>query len=207
MGRSRTTGVAVDGSFEVHEELGARHLRVCGRFGEVVGAGEGRWSAPSPCESWSARDVVEHVIGFHDVLLLRPLGAKPSRPRDDVAERWRLTYEALDRVLARADVLAGTVDVPAVANNPPTRLDARRILPMLTQDVLVHTWDLARAVGADDRLDPEQCAHFYGRLPADPDALVAAGKFAPPVSVGPDADVEARLLARLGRDPTWEPPG
>jgi hypothetical protein len=28
------------------------------------------------------------------------------------------------------------------------------MMPNLTRDVLVHTWDLARAVGADDRLDP-----------------------------------------------------
>ena len=27
------------------------------------------------------------------------------------------------------------------------------MMPNLTRDVLVHTWDLARAVGADDRLD------------------------------------------------------
>ena len=43
------------------------------------------------------------------------------------------------------------------------------------------------------------------RLPADPDALVASGMFAPPIAIDPDTDVQHRLLARLGRDPAWRP--
>ncbi len=76
-------------------------------------------------------------------------------------------------------------------------------MPRLTQDVLVHTWDLARAVEADDRLDPNWCAIFVDDLPADPNALSASGMFAAPVAVNEQADVQARLLARLGRDPSW----
>ena len=41
--------------------------------------------------------MLEHVIGFHDVLLLRPLGLKPERPRDDPQIRWELTYGALEK--------------------------------------------------------------------------------------------------------------
>ncbi|EUA42201.1 mycothiol maleylpyruvate isomerase N-terminal domain protein [Mycobacterium xenopi 4042] len=55
------------------------HLAVCRRFGDAVRAADGKWQRPSPCEGWNARDVVEHVIGFHDALLLRPLGLKPER--------------------------------------------------------------------------------------------------------------------------------
>ncbi|BCO35690.1 hypothetical protein [Mycobacterium heckeshornense] len=76
-------------------------------------------------------------------------------------------------------------------------------MPRLTRDVLVHTWDLARAVGADDRLDPNWCALFFGQLPAEPDALRASGMFAAPVAVDDDTDIQSRLLARLGRDPAW----
>ena len=42
------------------------------------------------------------------------------------------------------------------------------MMPNLTRDVLVHTWDLARAVGADDRLDAGWCEQFYAALPTDP---------------------------------------
>jgi hypothetical protein len=56
------------------------HMAVCRRFGETVRSADRKWNRRSPCEAWDARGVLEHVIGFHDVLLLRPLGVKPDRP-------------------------------------------------------------------------------------------------------------------------------
>jgi hypothetical protein len=61
---------------------GELHLAVCRRIGATVRAAEERWNCPSPCDGRNARDVLEHVIGFHDVLLLRPLGLKPQRRRE-----------------------------------------------------------------------------------------------------------------------------
>jgi hypothetical protein len=63
-------------------EIARRHLRVCARFSDAVGAADGHWRQPSPCAKWDARGVLEHVIGFHDVLMLRPLAVKPDRPRE-----------------------------------------------------------------------------------------------------------------------------
>src|SRR5271167_3006758 len=138
-------------SGEHRGEIAGRHLRACRRFGQAVAAAPDRWSAPSPCTDWDARAVVEHVIGFHDVLLLRPMGAKPDRPKGDPAARWEITYAALVALFERPGLFDGPVDVPAVGNNPPTRIEAAPLVGLLSQDVLVHTWDLARAVGADDR--------------------------------------------------------
>src|SRR4051794_36794096 len=179
--------------------IAARHLRVCERFGQAVADATGKWGRPSPCSEWDARGVLEHVIGFHDVLLLRPLNAKPDRPRDDPLQRWLVTYRALRTVLTRPGFLDAPVAVPAVGNNPATQLDAAPLVAGLTQDVLVHTWDLARALGADDRLDRELCEHCLRHLPPDPDALVSSGMFGPAVDVGNDADPQIQLLARLGR--------
>jgi uncharacterized protein (TIGR03086 family) len=164
------------------------HLAVCRRFGEAVRSANGKWDRRSPCDAWDARGVLEHVIGFHDVLLLRPLGLKPSRPREDPQVRWQLTYDSLTE---------------ALRSGRATQLDAHKLVPNLTRDVLVHTWDLARAIGADDRLDPGWCELCYAGLPADPQALSASGMFSAPVAVDNESDVQARLLARLGRDPSW----
>jgi uncharacterized protein (TIGR03086 family) len=168
--------------------IAERHLAVCRRFGEAVAAAENKWDRRSPCDEWDARAVLEHVIGFHDVLLLRPLGLKPDRPRDDPQMRWQLTYESLVKALESGEV---------------TRLEAYRLMPNLTRDVLVHTWDLARAIGADDRLDPDWCELFYAALPTDSAALIASGMFGSPVAVNNEIDVQAKLLARLGRNPLW----
>jgi uncharacterized protein (TIGR03083 family) len=183
------------------DEVAELHLAVCRRFGEAVRSAHGRWDRRSPCDEWDARAVLEHVIGFHDVLVLRPLALKPSRPRGgtsrlrgkDPQVRWQLTYDSLAAALA-----------PGRAIRP----DTRQLIPKLTRDVLVHTWDLARAVEADDRLDPEWCELFYADLPADPQASFPSGMFKAPLAVNDESgeiDVQARLLARLGRDPSWRP--
>jgi uncharacterized protein (TIGR03086 family) len=189
------------------DALGERHLAMCRRFGESVRAAHGKWDRRSPCDAWDARGVLEHVIGFHDVLLLRPLGLKPDRPLNDPQTRWDLTYGALEKAFAPGRRLFQlVVDVPQLQGNPATRLDARAVMPNLTRDVLVHTWDLARAVGADDRLDTGWCEHFYAALPNDPLALSVSGMFDAPVALGDQADVQSKLLARLGRNPSWQPP-
>jgi uncharacterized protein (TIGR03086 family) len=189
------------------DELGDRHLAVCRRFGESVRAANGKWDRRSPCDAWDARGVLEHVIGFHDVLLLRLLDLKPDRPRDDPQIRWDLTYGALEKAFEPGRRLFEcVVDVPELQSNPATRLDALAIMPNLTRDVLVHTWDLARAVGADDRLDAGWCEQFCVALPTDPQALSVSGMFDAPVAVSDHTDVQSKLLARLGRNPSWQPP-
>ena len=91
---------------------GELHLAVCQRFSAAVRAADGKWHHPSPCAGWDARDVLEHVIGFHDVLLLRPLGLKPQRPGDDPGRRWSLTLDRLEQALRRDGLFEQVVEVP-----------------------------------------------------------------------------------------------
>jgi uncharacterized protein (TIGR03086 family) len=174
----------------MNADVGELHLAVCRRFGAAVRSAAGLWDRQSPCAAWNARDVLEHVIGFHDVLLLRPLDLKPDRPREDPQRRWKLTYYQLQKAFSHDGFDRAVVD-------------ADRLVPRLTQDVLVHTWDLASAIGADGTLEPNWCAYFLDRLPVDLSALSASGMFAAPVALEDQTDTQSRLLARLGRDPSW----
>lgn len=175
----------------------ARHNRACAGFGEVVRrVGEG-WERPSPCSDWDTRGVLEHVIGFHDVLLLRPLGAKPDRPKNDPLARWVVTAEAITEVL-------GEQEDHAVEVHGGSTLNLNRLIPMLTTDVLVHTWDLARATDVFATLDPELCQDSLAAV-QHAAGLAASGMYAAPIDVSSDASVEDRLVAYLGRDPTWRP--
>jgi uncharacterized protein (TIGR03086 family) len=142
--------------------------------------------------------VVEHVIGFHDVLLLRPFGTKPSRPKGDPAARWAVTVEAILATLELPAVRDGDTDVPGAG-----AMDVGTVLPLLTTDVLIHTWDLSQAVGADVPLDAELCAIAYESGAAGADRRQASGMFAPPVPVPDGAGVTAKMLAIHGRDPAW----
>jgi uncharacterized protein (TIGR03086 family) len=165
------------------ERVGEPHRRACAGFSVVVAAAAGQWEAPSPCEGWSARDLVEHVIGFHEVLVLRPLEIKAHRPREGTAARWTATETAINASLG-------------LLND-----DMARLLPALTTDVLVHTWDLARAVGADETLDSELVALALAAAERSADTLAASGMYAPPVAVSADATPQQRMLARYGRSP------
>lgn len=186
-------------------DIADRHRQICKAFGdEVRGVGD-RWQAPSPCGEWDARGVLEHVIGFHDVLLLRPLGAKPQRPKGDPVGRWTVTFTALDQLLNRSGLFDGVVDVPAVGNNPPTQIDAARLIPALSLDVLIHTWDLGRASGHEVTLDPDLCRTFLDGLPTNESSLSRTGMYASPQPLPAESDAQAKLLARLGRDPDWIP--
>ena len=70
-----------------------------------------------------------------------------------------------------------------------------------TTDVFMHRWDLARATGQDETLDPDKCAvMFEGMLPMD-EMLRQSGQYGPRVDVPDDADVQTKLLAFIGRTP------
>jgi uncharacterized protein (TIGR03086 family) len=167
------------------------HRQACDAFTLAVRSAGGHWEAPSPCTEWDARGVLEHVIGFHDVLLLRPLEAKPTRPKDDPEARWATTAEAIFSALSRPGVV-----------------DAQRasLLGVLTTDVVIHTWDLSKAVGREVVLDTRLCQIGLERALANKAQFEASDMFRPPVPISQDASVQDRLLAFFGRDPDWRAP-
>jgi uncharacterized protein (TIGR03086 family) len=68
-------------------------------------------------------------------------------------------------------------------------------------DVLVHTWDLARATGGDETLDAAEVRDMLaGMLPMD-EVLRQSGHYGPRVEVPGDADEQTRLIAFTGRTP------
>jgi len=70
-----------------------------------------------------------------------------------------------------------------------------------TTDVLLHTWDLARATGGDERLDPGEVHRLLiGMEPMD-EVLRSSGHYGPRTPVPDDADEQTRLLAFIGRRP------
>lgn len=186
----RLTGVTAP---EPLSSLVERHRRACSGFGRAVSAADGKWARATPCSEWDARALVEHVIGFHEVLLLKRLGVRAHRPRDDTVERWLATERAL----------FGALEGEAAA--PSGAVDVVQLLPILTADVLAHTWDLARAVGADATLDATLCEHALATVEPNDERLRASGMFGARVSVPAGADAQTRLVAFFGRDPQWRP--
>jgi uncharacterized protein (TIGR03086 family) len=173
-----------------------RYRRNAAAFEALIAATPStRWEDPSPCEGWTARDVVRHVVGLTaDMLLERDVELTPSPPVDvDPLESFRAASSDLERVLAD----------PSVASKRVNYLDAA-----LSFDVAQHWWDLAKATGQDATMDPDFVATTWellcGMTPEwwewQRDTISAYG---PPVTVPAGAPLQDRLLGLLGRDPHW----
>ncbi len=178
-----------------------RYQKVAAAFTERVQAvPPGAWAAPAPCEGWVARDVVRHLVEWLPAFFFSgtwDVGA-PAIPSVDEAPvaAWR----ALDGAIQAA------LDDPAVATaERDTRMGRSSFeatLDMIcTGDVLIHTWDLARATGLDEALDPDEVHRMLEGVEPMDEALRTSGHYGPRVEVPADADEQARLLAFLGRQP------
>ncbi len=77
----------------------------------------------------------------------------------------------------------------------------REYLGQLTADHVIHAWDLAKGIGADERLDPDLVQFVYDFMAPQVEQWAAAGVFAAPVAVPDDADLQTKLLAMTGRTP------
>jgi uncharacterized protein (TIGR03086 family) len=162
--------------------------------------GTSDWEAPAPCVDWTARDVVRHLIEWLPDFLQSGAGvtlpAGPSVDSDPVGA-W----------LAHAGAVQAVLDDPASADVPFTNPHTgsmplpSAIAVFYTSDVFLHSWDLARATGQDERLDQARCAGMLeGMLPMDA-VLRTSGHYGPRVAVPDDADAQTKLLAFIGRDP------
>jgi uncharacterized protein (TIGR03086 family) len=164
----------------------------------VRGVDAGGWDNPAPCDGWVARDVVRHLVEWFPAFL--KAGADVDLPKGppvdaDPVAAWTVHNDAVQALLDDPATQGRILSNPHVGDVP---LD-RAIDMFYTTDVFMHTWDLARATGQDERLDPDKCAQVLdGMLPMD-QALRASGEFGPRVEVPEGADVQARMLAFIGR--------
>ncbi len=62
------------------------------------------------------------------------------------------------------------------------------IVDVLPEDVLIHTWDLARATGGDEHLDQVAVEHVYDHLKPLDDVLRQPWAFGPTTTPPPSAD-------------------
>jgi uncharacterized protein (TIGR03086 family) len=177
------------------------HRAVAGLFTERVrGVAAGRWDDPAPCEGWVARDVVRHLVEWFPAFLKSgadvDLPAGPSADDDPVAA-WTVHSDGVQALLDDPATSDRVLRNPHIGEVP---LD-RAVDMFYTSDVFMHTWDLARATGQDERLDPVKCGQLLDGMVAMDEALRSSGQYGPKVEVGEDADVQTRLIAFTGRRP------
>jgi len=183
-------------------ELAAeRHRQVAGAFTERVLATR-EWDAPTPVAAWAARDVVRHLTQWFPAFLAAATGVElargPAVDADPVGA-WQVHSDAVQALLDDPAMASATLTEPHVGTMPL----ASAADQLYTSDVFMHTWDLARATGQDDRLDADFCAMLLAGMQGMEDAIRSSGHYGPRVTVPADADAQTKLLGFIGRDPFW----
>lgn len=187
--------------FEALERAGAEFEK------RLRAVGPEHWEATTPCEGWTVRDLVQHVVGA-DRMSLRLLAGDEAVDAvqamvgadllgDDPIASYVKAAEALDAAFREPGALERACHHP-IGDIPGEMLRGFR-----TTDRTLHAWDLARAVGADEQLDEELVQSILERMLPIADFVTATGLFGtgPSGDVPADAPAQARLLDLSGRRP------
>jgi uncharacterized protein (TIGR03086 family) len=159
---------------------------------DAVGADD--WSRATCCDGWDVRALVEHAIGAQR-MVPKALGATGDidATGDDLVRVWNTVRAAADAALSQPGALDETVTLPF------GEMRAADGFGFPFSDLLVHTWDLARAIGADDRLLAQASTMVLAQLEPIDALLRSPGVFGPKLEPAPDADMQGQLLAFVGR--------
>jgi uncharacterized protein (TIGR03086 family) len=159
-----------------------------------------KWSAPSPCPDWTAAHVIGHVIGGTQMISTVKTGEAPNYdPMANAGDDPAASYAA-----ARDVALSTLTDehLSKTVQGPLGEMPLDQLVGMiLTNDVLIHTWDLAKTAGIDVKLDPQLVEDAYNGLQPI-DAMVRSDQvFGPKVDPPADADMQTKLICFTGRTP------
>ena len=166
-------------------------------FSEVVeSVPDDAWGASSPCEGWSTRDVLAHVLTSERAFLAErgfDLGPGPDLTVDPAAA-WR----------RHVDEVKPLVDDPDAMGTPYESFFGPTTVGEVFErfhvfDLLVHRWDLATGAGLGTTFTDDELESIAASIEFLGDNLHAPGVCGPAVEVGDDADRQTRLLAELGR--------
>ena len=165
----------------------------------IAGIDDVQLALPTPCAEWDVRAALDHLIGATWMFTLVNQGRAVGEDARGIG--------GADPMTALTDAAAAN----AVSWHTPGAFDGERTFPFGTfpadaaammnlSEVVVHTWDVATALGIDATIEPSAAAmldDFYGAMSLDP--YRAHGAFGPEARVDADAPPAVRLLARLGR--------
>ncbi len=175
-----------------------RYARLAEHFTRVVDAvPDDRWNAQSPCEEWTAIDVVRHVATTEAEMLGRmPFAPDTADDLSDPLKAWPVVRDRIQAALENPDQAGHSYD----GFFGPTTFEAT-IDSFFGMDLVVHAWDLARAAGLEkfEPIDADEMATLHAEIAKLGDNVRQPGVFGPALDPPADADEQTRFLALIGR--------
>jgi uncharacterized protein (TIGR03086 family) len=149
-----------------------------------------QWQAQSTCDAWDVQALCDHTIQTQATFAASMVGAQVA---PDAA--WPEVHAAISACLEDPSCLDGTAEMPGMGEVPKAML-----FGIASSDMLIHSWDLARSIGADETLPQEAVTACYMGLQKLPEAgRLAEGRFKASVECAPDADTQTQFLSFSGR--------
>ena len=180
------------------------YARCSAGFGERVHAVGDRWADPTVLPGWDVRELVNHLVNEERWTPHLFGGATV----EEIGSRFDGDLLGADPVAtfdeAAAAALAAVQAEGAVERTVHLSFGDRpghEYAMQLSADHLVHTWDLARALGTDETLDPEAVAVVHEWFFSTEPLYRRIGVIGPRVEVPADAGTQAQLLGMFGRTP------
>ncbi len=175
-------------------------------FGAVVARLQpDEWDRPTPCEGWTALDVLGHLATSIDFGISILEGEQPTwpeadRPADlvdgDPVAYWR---PIADRARAALD----GADLDLVMDTPMGKRTVADRLAFPAIDLYVHAWDIGRAAGITVEIPDDVIELAHHHIDPFPVEMVRGpkGSFGPEVAAPADASATEAFIAWTGREP------
>lgn len=165
-----------------------------------------QWDDPTPCEGWTVRDLVSHVLGGNQMAVIMLAGASQEETtallaglplRDDPVSQY------LDGGAAQVRAFRDAPDPGQLVHHPIGDVPVAQVLEFRIGDLTIHTWDLARAIGADESLPDSLVERAWAGFEPMAPVIGSIGVFGagPSGTVGEGAALQTRLLDLVGRRP------
>ena len=160
------------------ETVADRYRRLAATMtSRVDGVPDDAWANPSPCEAWTARELVEHLVDVHgrfQALVGRDLVDHPP-VEEDPSGAW---------AAVRDQMQADLEDPAQVDEEYDGRLGrstfGKSVDGFVCFDLVVHGWDLARATGQDETIDASDVERVQAQVDAMGDVMRSNGVIADP---------------------------
>ncbi|MFG2498112.1 TIGR03086 family metal-binding protein [Streptomyces sp. NPDC048441] len=165
------------------------------------------WERPSPCAGWTLRRLVTHMTAQHHGFAAAARGSGADRTYwiepDLGRDPFKLYDESVRHVLAafaEEGVLERGFTLPEIGGT----FTGRIAVGFHFLDYVVHSWDVATAIGVDPGLARpviEAALEIARQVPKDPERRGPGAAFAPVLPTPENASPLDEMLALLGRSP------
>jgi uncharacterized protein (TIGR03086 family) len=162
----------------------------------------------TPDSEWNVRDLVEHML--YELLFVPDLlNGKTIAEIGSLYEGELIDEDAIDlsylwqRAADKAEYSAEMCDPDETAHLSYGEVSVSDYLQEVATDMLIHAWDLGKAIGVPVTFDTTVATLAYQNALPKEKILHSSELFGEQISVAKDASIQTRLLGLFGRRADW----